>query len=174
MKREAPVELRAVERRDVDQWRAWINREDVMQGLDRVLPATEEDHEKFIARHVAGNQSGVWFSVDSDGTYVGTIWLWDLHWRHRRAEVRLFIAHPDFQGRGVATAAISSISWYAFNSLGLHKLYAYVHVSNQVSRRAFEAADFTIEATLKEEAFRDGAYTDVFRMSSFSGVSGTR
>lgn len=168
------VVLRAVEARDVAQWRDWINRPDVMHGLDRVLPATEEDHARFIQRHIAGNQSGVWFSLDAaDGVYVGAIWLWDIHWRHRRAEVRLFVAHPDYQGRGLARSAITAMAAYAFDSLGLHKLYAYVHASNERSRRAFEAAGFSIEATLANEAFREGSYTDVLRVVKFSGPTGT-
>ena len=166
-----PVILRAVEARDTAQWRAWINEPEVMHGLDRVLPATELDHERFIERHVAGNDSSVWFSVDAtDGTYVGAIWLWDVHWRHRRAEVRLFIAHPKYRGRGLGTSAISAIATYAFESLGLHKLYAYVHESNERSRRAFEAAGFALEATLADEAFRDGAYNDVWRFAKFSNA----
>ena len=159
------VTLRAVEQRDVDQWREWINRPDVMEGLDRVLPATEEEHRRFIERNVAGNTSSVWFSIEAeDGTYVGNIWLWDLHWRHRRAEVRLFVAHPDYQGRGLATAALERVANYAFNDLGLHKLYAYVHSSNERSRRAFESAGYVEEATLRSEAYRDGHFTDVWRL----------
>lgn len=159
------VRLRAVEQGDVDQWRMWINRADVMEGLDRVLPATEEEHRTFVERYVAGNAAAIWFSIDApDGTYVGNIWLWDLHWRHRRAEIRVFVAHPDYQGRGLASAAIARVADYAFETLGLHKLYAYVHASNERSRRAFESAGFSEEAVLHEEAFRDGAFSDVWRL----------
>lgn len=136
-----------------------------MHGLDRALPATEEDHRRFIERHVAGNPNAIWFSIDAnDGTYVGNIWLWDVNWRHKRAEVRLFVGNAEYRGRGVATAAIHSISDYAFATQGLHKLYAFVHADNQQSRRAFESAGFAVEALLREEAFRDGKFADVWRL----------
>lgn len=126
----------------------------------------------FIAAHVAGNQSAVWFSIEApDGTYVGNIWLWDLHWRYRRAEVRVFVAHPQYQHRGIGTAAIAAIAKYAFETLGLHKLYAYVHVSNEGSRRAFENAGFWLEATLREDAYREGSFTDVIRFARIAGES---
>jgi RimJ/RimL family protein N-acetyltransferase len=163
------VTLRAVEARDLAVWRDWINRPDVMDGLDRVLPATEEEHRSFVERHVAGNQSAVWFSMDAgDGTYVGAAWLWDIHWRHRRAEVRLFVGHPDYGGQGIGAQAIAAIAEYAFGTLGLQKLYAYVHVSNPRSLRAFEKAGFGQEALLRGEAFRDGAFTDVVRLAAFA------
>jgi RimJ/RimL family protein N-acetyltransferase len=163
------VTLRAVEARDLAAWREWINHPEVMEGLDRVLPATEEEHRTFVERNVAGNSSAVWFSLDAaDGTYVGAIWLWDIHPRHRRAEVRLFVGHPEYGGQGIGAAAIAAISAYAFGSLGLHKLYAYVHVANARSRAAFERSGFREEALLKGEAFRDGAFTDVARLAAFA------
>jgi ribosomal-protein-alanine N-acetyltransferase len=161
----ATVRLRAVEQRDVEQWRAWINDPEVMEGLDRVLPATEEEHRRFIERHVAGNDPAVWFSIEADGAYVGNVWLWDVHWRHRRAEVRLFVGERAVRGSGVGTAAIAAISEYAFGKLGLHKLVAYVHASNEASRKAFEAAGYDVEGELREEAFRDGAFHAVARMA---------
>ena len=166
---EGSVVLRAVEQRDIEQWREWINRTDVMEGLDRVLPATEEEHRRFVERHIAGNPTAIWFSIEAaDGTYVGNIWLWDLHWRHRRAEVRLFIGHSEYFGKGLGAAAIAAISAYAFESLGLHKLYAYIHTSNERSRRAFESAEFALEATLSDEAYRNGVFADVWRMCRIS------
>jgi RimJ/RimL family protein N-acetyltransferase len=159
------VRLRAVEATDVETWREWINDPMVMEGLDRVLPATAEEHSQFIQRHIAGNANSIWFSVDAqDGTYVGNIWIWDLHWRHRRAEVRLFVGHPEYAMRGIGSAAIRQIATYAFATLGLQKLYAYVHASNTRSKRAFERAGFVEEALLRDEAFRDGKRSDVWRM----------
>jgi RimJ/RimL family protein N-acetyltransferase len=160
--------LRAIEARDLAAWREWINRPDVMEGLDRVLPATEDEHRQFVERHVAGNRSAVWFSIDAqDGTYVGAIWLWDIHWRHRRAEVRLFIGHESYAGLGLGALALRQVTEYAFATLGLHKVYAYVHSSNERSRRAFQRAGFKEEALLRDEAFRDGAFADVARMAVF-------
>jgi [ribosomal protein S5]-alanine N-acetyltransferase len=161
------VRLRAVEQTDVEQWRAWINDPEVMDGLDRVLPATEDEHRNFIERNISGNPSAVWFSIEFDGKYVGNIWLWDMHSRHRRGEVRLFIGDAETRGRGAGVAAIRAIAAYAFDKLGLHKLVAYVHESNEPSRKAFEAAGFFEEAVLRDEAFRDGGFRAVRRMARF-------
>ncbi len=161
----ANVRLRAVEQGDVEQWRAWINDPDVMEGLDRVLPATEDEHRRFIERNIAGNDTAIWFSIEVDGKYAGNIWLWDVHSRHRRGEVRLFVGDAATRGRGVGIAAIRAIAAYGFDKLGLHKLVAYVHESNEASRKAFEAAGFFEEALLRDEAFRDGEFKAVRRMA---------
>jgi [ribosomal protein S5]-alanine N-acetyltransferase len=158
--------LRAVERSDIEQWMAWINRADVMEGLDRALPVTLEEHERFIERNVAGRDDAIWFSIEAeDHTYVGNIWMWEIHWRHRRAEVRLFVAHERYQRRGIASGALRLLCDYAFGTLGLNKLYAYVHERNEASAKAFQKAGFSLEATLEREAFRSGSFHSVLRFA---------
>ncbi len=139
-----------------------------MDGLDRAILATPDGHRQYIERHF-GPGGFPCFAIEAgDGTYVGNIWLWDVHPRHRRAEVRLFIGDARYRGRGIGRDAIVLLCEYAFAEGSLHKLYAYVHEGNESSRRAFEAAGFSVEATLVEEAVRDGRFTNVFRMARVS------
>jgi RimJ/RimL family protein N-acetyltransferase len=152
------MRLRAPEERDFAQWLEWVNDPAVMEGLDRARPVTEEEHRHFVERAPI-------FAIETDdGNYAGNVWLWDVHERHKRAEVRLFIG-PPYHGRGLATAAIGAVARRAFVEMGLHKLYAFVHASNERSKRAFLSAGFAVEGTLREEAFRDGAFRDVYRLA---------
>lgn len=158
--------LRALDGNDSAQWCSWMNRQDVMDGLDRAKPVTAEQHEDYIEKNVTKNENAIWFAIEAeDGVYVGNVWLWDIHWRHRRAEMRIFVAHEGYQGRGIGTAAIEQISAYASSVLGLHKVYAYVHETNVPSQKAFQAAGFAVEAKLNEEAYRDGAFHAVLRLA---------
>jgi len=67
-----------------------------------------------------------------------------------------------------ALDAIEALAAYAFAQRAQRKLYAYVHAQNCASRRAFERAGFTLEATLEREALRDGREADVHRLSRFA------
>lgn len=163
------VRLRALRPEDYSRWLQWINDPAVMDGLDRALPATEEQHEKYVQQNVTENRNAVWFAAEDleRGQHVGIVWLWDLNERHRRAEVRIIIA-PDVTGRGYGPDALNLLSEFAFRTLGLRKLYAYVHERNARSRSAFERAGFTLEATLKDEAFWNGCFASVWRMVRFA------
>ncbi len=162
----ASCALRPVDDADFERWLAWINSPDVMEGLDRAVIATPEGHRAFIERHFRGDGSAVCFAMETaEKNYVGNVWLWDIHSRHKRAEVRLFVGDARYRGQGIGREAIELISEYGFHELGLHKLYAYVHEANQSSKRAFEAAGFHVEATLVEEACRAGRFTNLLRMA---------
>jgi diamine N-acetyltransferase len=140
-----------------------------MEGMDRALPATAEEHESYVRASIANNRKAVWFGVEllGDGRLVGVIWLWDIDWRHRRAEVRVLI-DPACHGKGLGHDAVRALGDYAFKTLGLHKIYAYVHARNGKSGRVFERSGFQSEALLKDEAFWDGRFGDVVRFARFA------
>lgn len=163
------VRLRALKPDDTSNWLQWINDPDVMDGLDRAIPVTAEQHAEYIRKNVVQNDAAVWYAIEDavKGEHIGIVWLWDIHRRHRRAEVRIVIS-PAHAGHGYGTASLNQVAHYAFNTLGLHKLYAYVHARNAASRRAFESAGFRQEAVLQDEAFSNGAFSEVFRMIRLS------
>jgi len=163
------VRLRSLRPADHGPWLEWINHPAVMEGLDRALPATSEQHERYIRANVTERSDAVWFAVETaqQDQFVGVVWLWDVNTRHRRAEVRIVI-DPTASGRGYGSDAVRALSEYAFGTLGLHKLYAYVHERNPRSRAAFERAGFTLEATLEGEAFWNGSFAAVWRLARFA------
>ncbi|MDB5042079.1 MAG: GCN5-related N-acetyltransferase [Candidatus Eremiobacteraeota bacterium] len=163
------VRLRAIESSDFETWRSWINRPDVMEGMDRAVIATAAQHKRYVETAVADDRA-VFLAVETleAERLSGIVWLWDVDHRHRRAEVRIVIGDPEARGRGFGTDALEALATYAFGTLRLRKLYAYIHASNEASRRAFERAGFALEVTLEREAYRNGCETDVHRMRRFA------
>ena len=160
------ITLGPLERRHLNVWRTWVNDPEIAMLLDRVLPVSEPEHERFFERHVCDNAAAVWFSVRTaaDERHVGNAWLWNVDQRHRRAEVRILIGERDAWSTGVGTEAIALLAEFAFARMGLHKLYAYVTTRNARARRSFEKGGFVEEALLREETFWNGAYSDVWRL----------
>ena len=160
------VTLGALEREHLELWRGWINDPQIAHFVDRVLPVTAHEHERFFESSVQGNTAAVWFALSSHrlGRYIGNVWLWNINQRHRNAEVRILIGDREAWGTGAGTEAIDLITNYAFEKLGLHKLYAYVLAHNPRAKAAFLKAGYVEEATLREEQYSDGSYGDVYRV----------
>lgn len=164
------VRLRAIERAELETWRGWINRPDVMEGMDRAVRPSAEEHRRYVETATA-SECALFLGIEplEAPRLVGVVWLWALDRRHRRAEVRIAIGEPAARGRGYGTDALRTLAAHAFGALGLRKLYAYVHAPNAASRLAFESAGFRLEATLEREALRDGLAVDVHRLVRFAG-----
>jgi RimJ/RimL family protein N-acetyltransferase len=163
------IRLRAVES-DAEReiWRGWINRSDVMAGMDRAVVASAAEHRRYVDDAVAAGRAAFYgIETPEPAQLVGIVWLWDIDPRHGRAEVRIVVGVPEARGRGYASDALDVVAADAFGRLGLRKLYAYVHAGNAASRRAFERAGFALEATLAREAHRDGREIDVHRLARF-------
>ena len=88
---------------------------------------------------------------------VGLMLQDDVH-RHS-AEVGYWLAEP-FWGRGIMTAALRVMVDYAFDTLGLVRLYATHFAWNPASGRVMQKAGFTYEGRLKSAVIKDGKTTD--------------
>jgi RimJ/RimL family protein N-acetyltransferase len=163
------VRLRPIEPSEYETWRGWINSPDVMDGMDRAVRPSAEEHRRYVDDAAASGRA-VFYGIEARDRpgLLGVVWLWDVDRRHRRAEVRLFLGDAASRGRGYGSDALEALAAEAFGTLGLRKLYAYVHIGNAASQRAFERAGFELEATLVREAVRDGRETDVLRLRRFS------
>lgn len=165
------IRLRALERRDLKQSRTWVNDSEIASLVDRVLPVTEYDHKKWF-QAIKSDKNIVFFAIESlpKRTYIGNIWLWNIDWRHRKAELRIIIGEKKAQGKGYGTEAIKVITSIAFHKLNLHKVYARVLSFNKRAKKAFTKAGFFVEATLKEDAFINGHYHDVYLMARINEI----
>jgi RimJ/RimL family protein N-acetyltransferase len=157
------VVLRPLERRHLQATRAWANDPELMRLMDRAHPVSEIEHESWFAA-LRERKDVAYFAIETaeDSRHIGNVWLWNIDWRHRRAELRIVIGAGEHHGRGAGSEAISLLCGHAFERLNLHRVYAYVLGINPRARRAFEKAGFALEGTLREDRWVDDAYTDVY------------
>ncbi|HXG87685.1 MAG TPA: GNAT family protein [Vicinamibacterales bacterium] len=140
---------------------AWANDPELMILLNRAQPVTAEEHAAWFARVTVNNQCA-YFAIETiDDRHIGNVWLWNIDARHRRAEVRIVIGDAVATDRGYGSAALDSIARFAFDSLELHKVYAYVLAINPRARRAFEKAGFTTEGLLRADRWSGDRWVDV-------------
>jgi RimJ/RimL family protein N-acetyltransferase len=69
---------------------------------------------------------------------------------HEAAELSIWMG-ATYRDRGLGTEALRLSLRYAFDDLGLHKVYLRVLEYNHRARRAYEKCGFVIEGFLREE-----------------------
>jgi RimJ/RimL family protein N-acetyltransferase len=157
--------LSPFDQRHMDATRGWANDPILMRLLDRAWLVSETEHEAWF-KNLGAHRDRAYFAVETCDTreHIGNVWLWDIDWRHRRAEIRVVLGPQSMHGRGFGTEGIDLLSRFAFERLNLHKLVAYVLSINPRARRAFEKASFELEGVLKADRWVEDAYVDVHVM----------
>ncbi|HMK36839.1 MAG TPA: GNAT family protein [Desulfomonilaceae bacterium] len=161
MYRGQSITLRPFEADDLEKSRSWVNNPDIARLVDRVLPVSKTEQEEWY-EVIRSRTDCVFFAITEPiaDTHIGNVWLWDIHWRHRKCELRILIGDDCCLGKGFGTEAIQMAVLYAFEQLNLHRVYAYVLSNNPRALRAFEKAGFAREGLLKDAYFVEGDYLD--------------
>ena len=68
----------------------------------------------------------------------------------------------DYWGRGMSTAAVRAATNYAFEVLGLERVFGVVFTRNVASARVLEKVGFRHEATMPHSAVKEGLILDQF------------
>ncbi|WP_173922608.1 GNAT family N-acetyltransferase [Agromyces sp. Marseille-P2726] len=71
-----------------------------------------------------------------------------------------WVLHPDFQGRGPAREAAGAVMDFAFETLRPPRLQAFLDARNAASAALCERLGMRREATILEEEYHDGEWTD--------------
>lgn len=162
MYRYKDIELRAFNKEDAEKYLEWVNDPQIARLVDRVLPVTKYEHDKWYGALISNENAVVFAIVAKPNNYIGNVWLWDIDWRHRKAEVRISIGDKSYYNKGLGTQSIEAITDFAFNKLGLHKVYAYILKYNDIASKVFTKAGFKLEGTLREDRFIEGRFVDTF------------
>jgi RimJ/RimL family protein N-acetyltransferase len=159
------VTLRAFGPDDAERYRQWINEPDIGALIDRGHPISAAEHARWYQDLVAAETNRVLAIDDQAGRFIGLVWLYGIHPRHRRAEVRIVIGERTAWGGGRGADALRQVAAMAFGPLGLEKLWADVLATNPRAAAAFEKAGFVREGLLRgDRAAADGARVDVIRL----------
>jgi ribosomal-protein-alanine N-acetyltransferase len=93
-----------------------------------------------------------------DGVLLGAIGL-GINADHASAEVGYWIGVP-YWGSGYATEAARALIAYAFDELGLNRLYAYHVTGNPASGRVMQKAGMRLEGELRQNLRKGGEFRD--------------
>ena len=122
-------------------------------------PYSVRDAEEYIAA-VGGRPLQTSFGLVVDGEAAGSVSLMlgqDVE--RRTAEIGYWLGRA-FWGRGIATEAVRAATLYAFDQLGMHRVFAVPFGRNPASTRVLEKAGYVREGIMRRSAIKDGELID--------------
>ena len=123
-------------------------------------PYREEDADLWMEHVLNQDPEGI-LAIATSEELIGCIGLEFKDDVYRQsAELGYWLAEP-FWGRGIATRAVDAIVEYAFNELGLKRVFAGVFASNPASARVLEKAGFRLEGRLRDHVTKHGRLMDL-------------
>ncbi len=131
----------------VARWLYWEPRsvEEVSRALDHQINQDRSQELALVAE------------IRETGELAGHLTLSLGPREHSQAEIG-FMFHPDHQGRGYATEASQAVVRLAFETYGLHRLYARLEARNLASARVLEKLGMRREAHLVENEWVKGEW----------------
>ncbi len=159
------VVLRSVEESDLDMLREWINDQDIARRVGGfTFPVSRAEQHDWFLKTQADTRSRR-FMIDVNGETIGTTGLWEIDWRNRHALTGIKLGTAASRGRGFGSDAIMALAAYAFQQVGLNRLWTEILVTNQPSYHAYvERCGWVVEGRLRQHVFRDGEFLDQYRI----------
>ena len=131
-----------------DEQEIFILRSDseINKYLDRQVSNTIDDARNFINKvneNINKNDSLYWAITLSDkNILVGTICLFGFSEENNKCEIGYELL-TNFQGRGIMKEAAQKVIDYAFNTIQVQKIEAFIHRDNQNSIKLLEKLSFS-------------------------------
>ena len=162
------VLLRRLRRADIPELAKLANNRNVWDNVRDYFPHpySEKDAEFFISSKVSEDPQ-VTFAIEFEGSFAGVVGLepqQDVY--AHTCEIGYWIGEA-YWGKGIATEAVKQATIYAFESLGLHKVYAGVFEFNKGSMRVLQKAGYFQEAILKSSVQKNNKIVDEVRYCIF-------
>ena len=160
--------LRELRREDIGILNAWRSDPALIESLQPPF------------RHVGIEVDTAWFDayLQSRGTtvrlaiverardaVVGVVYLTGIDWIARSADFGIMIGRPEDRGRGIGQLATRQMLEHAFLDLGLNRIGLTVFPENTAARKLYSRMGFSEEGTLRQVAFKRGAFRDMLQMS---------
>lgn len=139
------ISLRPLEPEDIELLYQWENNMEIWEVSHTKTPFSRYILAQFIresAKDIYETKQLRLIIQNADGKALGAVDLFDFEPYHMRAGIGIMIHNADDRNKGFATDAISAVSAYASEVLGLKQLYAHVAADNIPSIKLFENAGF--------------------------------
>ncbi len=159
------VGLRALARADLPRLLAWRNEPTLRRFFRERRELSMDDQLAWFERTIMGpgRSSTLMFAIEelAGGELVGACGLCYIEWVDRTAELSLYIGRDALYIDGtLAPDAARILITHAFRDLNLRRLWVEVYAFDTLKARLLGALGFSLEGTLREHRFHEGAHHD--------------
>lgn len=161
------VNLRAVDRHDGPSVFRWFNDPDVMRywgapESTRSLAWVQHQIEGWIEEEIRLGRPSALVVERLDGDPIGLVVVSSYAPTARSAQLSIMIGETALWGQGLGRDLLQSMLDTCFLSWNLHRVWLRSEATNERAHRLYRRCGFTHEATLRQAAFLDGRFEDVF------------
>lgn len=158
------IRLRTMEKSDLELKVRWYNDPDVNKTLI-IEELLELDKSLKWFDKAKDDDSRRDFVIETlDGEPIGITGLLGINCKHGTAECTCVIGEKKFWGKGLGSIVHSLLLQFAFEELGLNKVWGTVYTNNVAIIRIVEKLGFKIEGTLRQEKMIAGKRIDLHRI----------
>ncbi|MFC1783986.1 GNAT family N-acetyltransferase [Planctomycetota bacterium] len=158
------IALRPFENKDIPLKVKWINDPQINEHLHYEIPLGQAKTEKWFQNTLTDNSRRDFVIETLEGEAIGLVGIIGINLIHRAAEIYIAIGEKEFWAKGVMLEAESIMIRWAFETLGLEKIWAQTRAENVASIITMKKMGFQIEGTLRQEKYISGQRVDVIRM----------
>lgn len=162
------IYLRPLHSNDLTRICAWHNDPSLYEMLlGNYRPVSSLTVDEWLQKKLAynNNEINLAICITAEGTHIGNIYLRDIDWIARRAEMHIFIGDTEHRSKGFGEAAWRLLMKYAIEDLGLRRLYLFVLADNEQAINIYRKCGFVEEGMLRQHAYKKGKWKDVFVMA---------
>ena len=143
--------------------RSWINEETVRHGTGTEGPVSDFEHLRWYEAVMSDPSQRMFVIGVGRGRQAipaGLLGLRGVNWRSRYAEYWIYLGEASARGHGIADDASRLLLGFAFNRLGMHRVFLQVDSTNDRAVRLYQRLGFRQEGVLKQASFVDGRFVD--------------
>jgi len=160
------IELRAVERVDLERMRDWRNLPELRRNFREFRELNMVNQEQWFTR-ISASPNDFMFVVEriADRKPIGVAGLVYVHWVLRSADISLYLGDGEtyIDGPGeLAEDTARTLIRYGFGNLNLHKVWTELYSFDERKIELFTRLGFHRDAVLRDNAFEDGRYHDSY------------
>ena len=153
------MEIRRLSKEDLETRVAWMNNPAIYESMHFDVPVTMEKTLEWYQGNLGSNKRAD-FVIENDGEIVAFCGITGVDEKILKAETYLFVS-PYLHHCGIGTKAKRLMIDYAFNEMGLNKLFVVTNENNAVSIALQRKYGYQLEGRFREEyVLADGTKMD--------------
>ena len=170
MKLDECIRIRPITEDDTDLIVKWRNESFVRKNFIYQDDFTKEGHLTWYHEQIlTKNVYQFIISNIAENKDIGSIYLRDIDLLNQKAEYGIFIGESDFLGKGIGTEAGRQLLDFAFNTLGLNKVYLRAFSFNKQAITSYEKIGFKVDGVFRDDVYINGTFQDIVFMSILKG-----